>query len=298
MCCSREGGYFRHQKTMNQCIQYMNSMKEMAPIHRVEIECYHYRTTTRTDSKGRTTTTRTMVTTYTEWRDFLYDRWTDHSDYPNLPEITMEYPVVAVESNYIIAPGDDFTLQQFDNFRRNFVEQNRYRDRYIDETVRLILPGHEAKVTAKSDKENEVPWWLNCGLFYFLAILFCSCPLRVLFRSKSKQHKFEIRKLYFIEPEGPNIGNMGVTSTINVINNEGTVNINTTGEGIPMVQQGPPTGPVGFVQPYGGAPMQEKPGSAPLYPPSTQTAYPQAPGGYQPVGSAPAAPPPYNPNMS
>ena len=105
--------------------------------------------------------------------------------------------------------------------------------------MRLILPGHEAKVTAKSEKENEVPWWLNCGLFYFLAILFCSCPLRVLFRSKSKQHKFEIRKLYFIEPEGPNIGNMGRNVTVNVIDNKGTVNIDTNSEGIPMVQQGP-----------------------------------------------------------
>lgn len=315
MCCSREGGYFRHQKTMNECIQYMNNMKETPPIHRVEIECYHYRTTHHR-VKGKTRTRRRKVTTYREWRNFVYDRWVDESDYPNLPAISMETPVVAVESTTMVSPGDLFTQAQFDNFRTNFVEQNRYRDRYINETTSTIVPGHEASVTAKSEKENEVPWWLNCGLFYFLAVIFCSCPLRVLFRSRSKRHEFEIKKLYFLDPAGTNIDNMGVNVTVNVVDNKGTVNINTNSggirglsedlqgpqgqginsEGIPMVLQGPQgqNTSMGFVQP------SEKPDYSPTQQgyPSAQTSYPSAPTGYQPVNNpTPTAPPPYNPNM-
>jgi len=296
MCCSREGGYFRHQKTMNECIQYMNNMKDTPPIHRVEIECYHYKTTHHR-SKGRTRTSRRKVTTYREWRNFVYDRWVDESDYPNLPAISLDTPIVAVESTTSVSPGDIFTQAQFDNFRTNFVEQNRYRDRYINQTTRTIVPGHEATVTAKSEKENEVPWWLNCGLFYFLAVLFCSCPLRVLFRSRSKRHSFEIKKRYYLEPEGSNIDNMGVNVTVNVVDNKGTVNIGTNPEGIPMVLQGPQgqnTSPMGFVQP------SEKPSYSPTQPgyPPPQATYPSAPTGYQPVNNpAPTAPPPYNPNM-
>lgn len=277
MCCSREGGYFRHQKTMNECIQYMNNMKETPPVHRVEIECYHYRTEYHTDREGRTREDRHKEVTYREWRDFLYDRWVDESDYPNLPAISQETPIVAVDSTTIVAPGDDFTLNQFDNFRSNLVEQNRFRDWYIDETVRTLVPGHQSSVTAKSGKENEVPWWLNSGLYYFLAIICCSCPLRVLFRSRSKQHTFEIRKMYYLEPEGPNIGNMGVNVTVNIVDNKGTVNIGTNPGGMPMVQQGQNMnmaqpmgqqgqnmGSMGFAQPNAGhaqpyGSMQENP---------------------------------------
>jgi len=294
-CCAvGEAGYFATQKTMQEAIKYMADMKETAPVHRVEIECYHYEEDfhRRRHSSGmhNRSSNRNKRITYREWREFIYDRWEDHSDYPDLPAISQEKPVVAIESEVIVAPGDDFTLEQFDNFRRNFVEQNRMRDQYIDETISTIIPGHESKVTAKSEKDGEVPWWLNRCLFHFLAIMLCSCPLRVLFRSRSKKHRFEIRKLYYLEPEGANIGNMGVNVTVNIVDNQGTVNIGTDPNGMPMVQNQAHNNmaqPMGQQQQYPQQypTLQQQPGYPPAQSgyPAAQPSYPQPQPGYPPA---------------
>lgn len=59
--------------------------------------------------------------------------------------------------------------------------------------------------------DNE-PCWLNCGIFYFLAFIFCALPLRVWLRRKSKEHNLEIKKHYYLDPTGPNVGNMAGTN--------------------------------------------------------------------------------------
>merc|ERR1712121_589233 len=158
---------------MDETIQYMDSLRQAAPIHRMEIECYHYEYHHRRNSKGHTSTSRRKVVTYREYREFIYDRWIDESYYPDLPSISANYPLVAVDMPLIVAPGDDFTLAEFDRFRMNMIAENRFRDQFIHDTVHTDVPGHKSEVTAKSANKDEVPWWLNCGLFYFLAILFC-----------------------------------------------------------------------------------------------------------------------------
>ena len=64
--------------------------------------------------------------------------------------------------------------------------------------------------------------------------MFCSCPLRVLFRKNSKEHTFEIRKLYYVEPTGAYVGNMGTNVTYNIIGNQGVINIDNDDMGQPM----------------------------------------------------------------
>ena len=91
----------------------------------------------------------------------------------------------------------------------------------IDDSTETILPGYLSQIAATSGKEDRVPCWLNAGLFYLVGLLFCSCPLRVLFRRKSRNHNFAIRKEYFVDPYGVNAGNV----TVNIIGNQGTINI-------------------------------------------------------------------------
>jgi len=219
MCCSREGRYFRHQKTMKECIEHMNDVKKAAPIHRIDVVCYHNETTsvpyTDKDGKEQTRTETRKVITHQEGRNFAYDTWTDKSDYPNLPEISKEWPIVAVQSKCTVDPGDDYTRQKFDNFKSNFLAEMRLRDDEIEETITTRVPGHKSQITAKSETRGEVPWWLSKEIFYCLALVFCSCPLRVIFKSKAKKHKFKVNKLYFVAPSAsPNtdIENEDVTS--------------------------------------------------------------------------------------
>ena len=55
----------------------MDSMRQAAPIHRVNIELYHYEWRTHRNSKGQTSRRRVRIVTYRESRDFLYDRSTE-----------------------------------------------------------------------------------------------------------------------------------------------------------------------------------------------------------------------------
>ena len=56
----------------------MDNMKSTGPIHRVSIECYHYKTTTirekDADGNEKTRTETRRVSTYTGHNDFRYDR--------------------------------------------------------------------------------------------------------------------------------------------------------------------------------------------------------------------------------
>lgn len=78
-CCCQvgEAGYFATQKTMSEAIKYMADMRETAPVHRVEIECYHYEEGyRRRHSSGmrHNNSNRHKRVTYREWREFIYDR--------------------------------------------------------------------------------------------------------------------------------------------------------------------------------------------------------------------------------
>ena len=114
----------------------------------------------------------------------------------------------------------------------------RYLDQLIDIEDEMIIPGYENQMTATSGEKDRIPWWLNETVFYVLAYAFCSCPLRYTFRKRSKEHSFVLRKLYYVDPTGSNVGNLGGNGNItyNIVGNQGVVNIDPNNMGQPLVQ--------------------------------------------------------------
>ena len=74
----------------------------------------------------------------------------------------------------------------------------RHRDDEIEDEVETVIPGFRGNMTALDDTIDE-PWWLDSCLFALLTLMFCSCPLRVFYRSKAQKFNFILKKSFFVQ---------------------------------------------------------------------------------------------------
>ena len=142
-CYSQEEGFLSEPSSEDETFAYIDSLRVTKPSVVTHVECYHRERRTRRvrDSKGnyRTETYYVTVITWRGSKRYEIPYWRDTSE-PN-PNFN---PTCSTRLTLpdVVHFADEASRQHFEADRRQFVNENRHRDRSIRYETSIDIPGH------------------------------------------------------------------------------------------------------------------------------------------------------------
>eukprot|EP00111_Clytia_hemisphaerica_P022075 TCONS_00064869-protein len=241
-CYSSVMGYLKMSFDKPNAEQYVRSLLVEKPSVVTTAVCYHYetryRTVSYTDANGntqtRTETYQERVNTWTGAHVFEFDYWRDNSDTTKIPNPQIG-EILRVKLSKEISFANDETAREFTEQTTKFVDDNRYRDTFIDYGTDFQVDGFEEHMIAY-DQNQGVPWWMNKYCFV-VSTLFClSWPFRCLLRRKTKKYAYQVLKEISILPLEA-VTNQPCSQSVPPLQQQPPPQFNS-----PSQQQQPPTG--------------------------------------------------------
>jgi len=177
---------------------YLQRMRDTAPVITLTIECYHYEQRRKSKARSHPETYCDSYVTYTEkvvtHRDshtFPYDHWEDVStnDMPWLRS-----PILTrLKIDSFIDFGDAETKRSFEEHKKSFVDSNRHKDEKIGLSVQQEIPGLEPRVLAFTDPAHKT-WWISSDVFLCATCLCLTWPYRWFLKAKTRKSYYELKK--------------------------------------------------------------------------------------------------------
>ena len=204
-CCSPEKEYIRSILADVSVVDFVEELKRTDPQRIMMIECYHWETRTRTvhytDANGNTQsrieTYQERVTTYTEQRVFPIGYAEDISN-PEGPKFDL-YGVTRLKLTSDVECGDEETVSKFLEMRQQMIDENEYRDTYVDFTYSDVIDGFKKRICAYTDPKYR-KFWMNAGCFWIASLLGLTWVFRIVFNWKTKKCEYTIKKLIYFNP--------------------------------------------------------------------------------------------------
>ncbi len=195
-CCSNTCAYLKNMKKGTSVLHYMESLFYKPGALKFYAECYHYVITYRRNRRGRTSSSRRKVVTYTETRSFPYQSWRDISGPFNLDTSGVNIENKSLLKLHLTKSVDlasDGTQEDYDYFRDSMV----YRLQYVDTCFRLHefsqIPGFEERTLVQM--AEEIPCIANVGCFVLFVLLWLSECYKCCFNNHCSFQEFMVKKL-------------------------------------------------------------------------------------------------------
>jgi len=228
----------KRRSTLKELEKYFEQAKNMAPRDQISGKAYHEESSV--NHNGKRTTEEKV--SYEGSETFVYDKWFDISEFPDIGPATQENPLTVVAFTFQSKPGDSYTAAELELFRSNYktyVEQldadtgkfrnwlqvlsgndsEEYHTKFVKKSKRGdSLDGYDVE---KKDEINfddiledkyehifsvgpeNLPWYMNKTLLFFLNFFCLSFLLKVIINNKCKRYDFVIKKVFYSNPKNP-----------------------------------------------------------------------------------------------
>ena len=151
-CCSSTNKYLRHTESIPDALAYLDKLYRTKPSLSLSMECYHYRTRIVRDSKGRTTTKREKVTTWTGSERVHIVNWYDVTSRRLDTSRLSEFQMTKVKLFSSFTADANYEQQ-----KSAFVNRNRHRDTHYNLYVHYDLNGFRPRIMTFV-KYEAIPW--------------------------------------------------------------------------------------------------------------------------------------------
>eukprot|EP00977_Amphora_coffeiformis_P004157 scaffold846_cov168-Amphora_coffeaeformis.AAC.14 len=134
--CSSTNQYLRKTESIPDALAFFDKLYRTKPTLSLSMECYHYRTVTYEDSKGRKRTKREKVTTWRGTEHVTIVAWEDVTSHRLDQPRLSEYQLTKVRISKVFTADKNYERQ-----KASFVNQNRHRDTHYNLFVNFNLKG-------------------------------------------------------------------------------------------------------------------------------------------------------------
>ncbi|MCQ2816543.1 MAG: hypothetical protein MJ252_04665 [archaeon] len=209
--CSPTFSYLRHKRDSKGIYEKLSRLYRTAPIISFSCVCYHYETHTEyyTDSEGkrqsRTVTNR--VNTYSETTELPYRSTRDVSGLFLLDldraNIAKKY-YIKIHLFNDISFADAISYSDYEIFKTDFYNRNRWRDTYMDFSEDRKIPGfnaHELVLIRESEPGCINPWLYGILTIFVLVQFYKSYVDSFCIRQTYKIRKIVSTRYDLLSPE-------------------------------------------------------------------------------------------------
>eukprot|EP00092_Neocalanus_flemingeri_P006056 GFUD01006527.1.p1 GENE.GFUD01006527.1~~GFUD01006527.1.p1 ORF type:complete len:339 (-),score=77.30 GFUD01006527.1:141-1157(-) len=116
VCQSDEDKAIRRRNTVQELHNYFETAKNMSPRDKISGTAYHYEHEVDHNGKRK----RVKRSSYEGEETFIYDKWLDQSEFPDIGPITKENPITIVAFTFECEPGDSYTAEELETFKSNY----------------------------------------------------------------------------------------------------------------------------------------------------------------------------------
>ena len=185
--------------------EYFNDIVRQKPNVYVKIQCSHEKTYV--DSRGNQH--QSTVVTYTGSKQFFFKSWRDTSDCLKIPRPGSKMLRIKVEKGFTFADGASRVT--FNQFKDDYIRENRSRDTNITHSIKLKIPGFKKRLTGSNTKP---PYWMSLPYFFLAHLLLLGWPYRWLLKSRTDKAEFKVEKEISIFEHGVNPAVPTLSTTI------------------------------------------------------------------------------------
>ncbi|XP_078380026.1 uncharacterized protein LOC144662974 [Oculina patagonica] len=163
---------------------YIQRMHELPPKINMVVECYH--------DKIRGNGDVIEKVTFVDRDAFSFDSWDDVSE-REMPNALSNASLTRVQIDSSIQFGDQTTANCYDREVVEMQGKNRHRDRETRYSSIKEVPGVNKRFSAYADL-NMKPFWIRPLFFWIATLLHMSWPYRWLFRAKTAEIHYVLKK--------------------------------------------------------------------------------------------------------
>ena len=175
--------------------EYFTNILRQKPNIYVKIKCYHYETVR--DRNGNQHQSKAV--TYTGSTQFFFNSWLDISDCLQMPRPGSKTLLIKVEKEFTFA--DNVSRRTFDQFKKDYIRENKSRDTCIEHSVKLEIPGFKERLMGSNRKP---PCWMSLPCFCLAHLLLLGWPYRWLLKRRTDKAEFKLKKEISISEDGAN----------------------------------------------------------------------------------------------
>jgi hypothetical protein len=171
-CCIQERRYISNAQSAESATIYLQKLVESPPLIQFDVDCYHYETTstTNTDSQGNTTTStsESKVSSYThrEVLNFNNYSWKDETVLPSFQDAGSSQ-IFRVNIDKILLV-DEKTQKHVTTRKETLYRENQHRDTYCSSTFHFSVEGFRDRLLVVPN--NNIPWYLSSPVYFLLSI--------------------------------------------------------------------------------------------------------------------------------
>ena len=200
--CSSSFRYLYHTKKDNKMYQKMNSLFTGKPSIIFNCVCYHYESHQQyyTDAQGRlqTRTVTVRVNTHFDTFNVPYYSARDVSG-PFVLDVEKanlsKKDYVKLQLKLVIDWADAISIEDYEKYKSDFIEKNRYKDVFMDFDEKRTVPGFNSYNLVKINDNKQTSFTINIFWYIFFTFLTFAQFYKWFIDSKCIYQSFKIIKL-------------------------------------------------------------------------------------------------------
>lgn len=198
--CSYTSRFLLNKKSTNSIYNKLKEIFNTFPVLKISCECYHFEKhlEERKDKDGKIITEEVTkrINTYNGSEYFNIYSYRDISGLFKIDlnsEIFKNKNYIKLTLDTIINFAEPISFSDYQNFKNNFINKNRYKDQKMDIKEESYIPNLTKNNLIKiKDKE---PFYINFFYFFICVILTMGVPYQIIFDNISIEGKYQIKKV-------------------------------------------------------------------------------------------------------